>query len=129
MAVAGTGQWVFYRVVTMLAVITWFTLILKFLSFGRPDWRTAVAGGVFTGLLFTIGEVLLHLVFSYNNVKTIYGTSASLVLLLLFVFYCSFIFYFGACLTQALAVRTNRPIVPARHAIRYTLKDVELGGG
>ena len=119
---------ILYRVVTMLAVITWFTLILKFLSSGRPAWKTALAGGIFTGLLFTIGEVLLHLVFSYNNVKTIYGTSASLVLLLLFVFYCSFIFYFGACFTQALAVRTNRPIVPVRHAIRYMLKDMKLDG-
>ncbi|HTI07695.1 MAG TPA: YihY/virulence factor BrkB family protein [Puia sp.] len=106
-----------YRMTTLVASIAWFTLLLKFLSYGRPAWKTAIAGGIFTGLFFTLGEMLLHLVFSFNSMKTIYGASTSLVLLLLFVFYCSFIFYFGACFTQALAVRTNRPILPARHAI------------
>lgn len=117
-----------YRLITMVAVITWFTLILKYLSYGRPSWKTAVAGGIFTGILFTLGELLLHLVFSYNNMKTIYGTSTSLVLLLLFIFYCSFIFYFGACFTLVFAIRIKRPIMPNRHAIGYTLENVELEG-
>jgi membrane protein len=117
-----------YRLITTLAVIAWFTLILKYLSYGRPSWKTAVAGGVFTGLLFTLGELLLHLVFSYNNMRTIYGTSTSLVLLLLFVFYCSFIFYFGACFTLVFAVRIKQPILPNRHAVGYTLENVELKG-
>jgi membrane protein len=106
-----------YRVTTLAASITWFSLLLKFLSYGRPAWTTAIAGGVFTGLFFTLGEMLLHVVFSFNSMKTIYGASTSLVLLLLFVFYCSFIFYFGACFTQALAVQTGKPILPARYAM------------
>lgn len=112
---------VLYQVVTITAGMVWFTLILRYQSYGRPDWRTAMTGGGFTGLLFAVGEVLLHLVLSYNNMQTIYGASTSLVLLLLFIFYCSLIFYFGACFTDVLAVRTNRPIRPIRHAVRYTV--------
>lgn len=121
----GTRVW---GLITLLAVIAWFILVLRYLSYGRPAWKTAVAGGVFTGVLFTLGQFLLHLLLSYNHVKTIYGASTSLVLLLLFVFYCSFMFYFGACFTAVLAVRTGRPIALTRHAIRYTLESVELEG-
>jgi membrane protein len=124
----GQVNGVLYHLITTLGAIAWFILILKFLSDGRPARKTAVAGGIFTGLLFTAGELILHQVLSFKNIKTIYGASTSLVLLLLFVFYCSFIFYFGACFTQVLAIRTSRPILPTRHAMRYMLKSVELEG-
>jgi len=119
---------ILYHVVTVLASIAWFTLILRYQSYGMPAWKTAIAGGVFTGLLFTIGEILLHFVLSYNNMHTIYGASTSVVLLLLFIFYSSFIFYFGACFTGVLAVRTHRPITLTRHAARYILKSVDAEG-
>jgi membrane protein len=109
---------IFYHIITVAAGMIWFTLILRYQSYGRPAWRTALTGGFFTGLLFAIGEVLLHLVLSYNNMQTIYGASTSLALLLLFIFYSSFIFYFGVCFTGALAARTG-PIQLTRHAMKY----------
>jgi membrane protein len=121
-ALRGRGGGFIYHAAALLAATSWFILILKYLSDGRPAWKEAVAGGMFTGLLFMMGEVLLHLVFSYNKVKAIYGASTSLVLLLLFVFYCAFIFYYGACFTAVLGRRFGRPIVPTRHAMGYTLK-------
>ena len=101
---------VLYRPLAPLTVIAWFILLLRFLSSGRPEWKACIAGGIFTGILFSIGEILLHALLAYNNIRTIYGASTSLVLLLLFVFYASFIFYFGACFTQALTLtRKYRP--------------------
>lgn len=91
-----------YRPLAVLTVSVWFIMLLRYLSSGRPAWKACIAGGIFTGVLFSAGEFLLHLLLSYNNIKTIYGASTSLVLLMLFVFYCSFIFYFGACFTYAL---------------------------
>jgi len=107
-----------YRLITTLAVIVWFVLILKYLSYGRPAWMMAIAGAVFTGVLFTSGQVLLHQLLTYENLKTIYGDTASLALLLLFVFYCSFMFYFGACFTRALAEHMGQAISPAGYAIQ-----------
>lgn len=107
-----------YRAITTLAVIAWFTLILKYLSFGRPPWKVVICGAVFTGLLFSAGEIVLHELLNYDNLKTIYGASTSLAMLLLFVFYCSFIFYFGACFTRALAEHLHQPILPAGYAVQ-----------
>jgi len=106
----------FYRLIMLLAVIIWFFVILKYLSYGRPDTKIAWAGASFTGLLFVAGQLLLQRLLNYDTMKVIYGTSTSLALLLLFVFYCSFIFYFGACFTWALGQHSGYPILPSRRA-------------
>jgi membrane protein len=115
-----------YHGVAILAVAAWFTLVLKFLADGRPVWRIAIAGGLFTGLLFALGEVLLHWLLAFSKVRTIYGASTALVLLLLFVFYSAFIFYYGACFTRAFADHNKQPIRPTRYAVGYALHGVEL---
>lgn len=105
-----------YRLMMLLAVIVWFFVLLKWLSYGRPHTKTAWLGAALTGLLFTAGQQVLHRLLSFKNMKIIYGSTTSLALLLLFVFYCSFIFYFGACLTWALGQESGRPIRAARRA-------------
>jgi membrane protein len=106
----------FYRLIMLLAVTIWFFLLLRYLSYGRPNVKMAWAGAALTALLFTIGQLLLHRLLEYDNMKIIYGTSTSLAMLLLFVFYCSFIFYFGSCFTWALGQYCGHPIVPSRRA-------------
>jgi membrane protein len=114
------------QLVSTVVVIAWFTLVFKFLADARPRWRVAVAGGVFTGLLFTGGKWLLRWLLSYSNMQTIYGASTSSALLLLFVFYCAFMFYYGACFTKVWADENKQPILPSPHAIQYRLHKIEV---
>lgn len=107
------------QLIALILISTWFTLLFKFLPDGKPRWRTVIAGGIFTGILFTVGKIILQWQLSYNNIETIYGASTSSVLLLLFVFYSSFIFYFGACFTKVWAEYHNAPIPPAENAIKF----------
>jgi membrane protein len=107
------------QLISLLLVSAWFFMLLKFLPDAKPRWRTVLAGAVFTGLLFTLGKLLLSWLLSYSNMQTIYGASTSSVLLLLFVFYSSFIFYFGACFTKIWAAFYNDPIQPGPHAEKY----------
>lgn len=105
--------------VSFILVTIWFSLLFKFLPDGRPSWKTIIAGAAFTGLLFTMGKLLLQWLLSYGSMQTIYGASTSSVLLLLFVFYSSFIFYYGACFTKVWAELYNKPIQPASYAGKY----------
>jgi membrane protein len=98
------------QLISLTVVSTWFSVLFRFLPDGHPDWRVAFTGGLFTGILFTAGKLLLRLLLSYSNIQTIYGASASMALLLLFVFYSSFIFYYGACFTNVWAKHVKRPI-------------------
>jgi membrane protein len=110
----------FIREIILLILVTvWFSMLFKFLPDARPSWKTVITGAFFTGFLFTVGKLLLQWVLSYNSMQTIYGASTSSVLLLLFVFYSSFIFYYGACFTKIWAETYNNPIPPAKHAEKY----------
>jgi len=59
----------------------------------------------------------------YSNLNNIFGKSAAVVLLLLFVFYSSLIFYFGAAFTKTYALQRGIAIKPLRHAAIYEMKE------
>ena len=83
---------------SVIIVTLWFAIVFRFLPDGRPAWRISFTGGFLTAILFTIGKIILHFLLTYSNINTLYGTSASIVLLLLFVFYSALILYYGAFL-------------------------------
>jgi membrane protein len=104
---------------SFVLIAIWFSLIFKFLPDGKPTWKTVFIGGAFTSFFFNLGKELLQWLLSYSSMKTIYGASTSSVLLLLFVFYSSFIFYFGACFTRIWAESNKKTIPPGEHGERY----------
>jgi membrane protein len=57
--------------------------------------------------------------------NNIYGTSSSIVLILLFVFYSSLILYYGAAFTKVVGIYRKEPIKPLHYAIHYQLSEVD----
>lgn len=113
--------------ITSIVIVTlWFAIVFRYLPDGRPEWKVAFIGGLLTAVLFNIGKVILHWLLTYSNINTVYGTSASIVLLLLFVFYSALILYYGAAFTKCWAYRTGRPITPLPHAMHYRLIEADL---
>jgi membrane protein len=90
-------------IISTAIVAVWFSIIFRYLCDARPKWRVAWVGALFTSIFFSLGKMVLHLLLTYNNITTIYGASASVVLILLFVFYCAMILYFGASFTKVWA--------------------------
>jgi membrane protein len=118
----GTGSLVgvaLNKLMSVLIVTTWFAILFKVLPDARPKWKVVIWGGFFTGILFTIGKFLIRLMLSLGDIHSVFGASTSIVILLLFVFYSSFILYFGASFTRAYGESINCPIRPAEHAIKY----------
>lgn len=105
-------------------VTTWFSVLFRFLTSGRPTWKAAIRGGLLTGILFTVGKYLLRFLLPLSNIGNIYGASGSIVLIMLFVFYSSFIFYFGACFVRILSDARDTPIRPIKGAFTYELKEI-----
>ncbi|MXV13805.1 YihY/virulence factor BrkB family protein [Hufsiella ginkgonis] len=81
----------------------WFALLFRMLPAEKLGWPTVIAGGLFTGALFTAGKFVLRILLIQSNVNMLFGTGAAFVLLLLFMFYTSLILYFGAAFTKAWA--------------------------
>jgi membrane protein len=108
----------------VVVVAVWFIVVFRFLANARPSWRAASIGGILTGVLFYIGKTILSTIMSNSNAGAIYGAGAAIVLILLFVFYASFILYFGASFIKEYSLLTNDPIVPTSGAYQFKLQKV-----
>ena len=113
-------------IISVAIVTVWFAMVFRYLPDGQPTWKIAFAGAFLTSILFTIGKIVLHWLLTYSNINTLYGTSASIVLLLLFVFYASLILYFGAAFTKVWGLHKNEPIRPLPHATHYRLVEANV---
>jgi len=112
------------EIVGVIIVTTWFIVLFRFLADARPAWKTTIIGGLLTGLLFSVGKTLLSFLMKNSNIGSIYGASASFVLILLFVFYSSFILYFGACFIKVYSEATGKLVEPLPQAYRFRLEEV-----
>jgi len=118
----GIGFYLNGALSTLLSVTivwVWFTVLFRYLPDGIPTWRVALVGGLLTSILYNAGVIFLRWMLSISNIGAVYGGSASLVLLLLFVFYASLIFYYGAAFTKVWGDNSGHPILPVSYAELY----------
>ncbi|WP_400190595.1 YihY/virulence factor BrkB family protein [Hymenobacter sp. B81] len=108
-------------VVSLLILAAWFGATFRNLSHARVPWPALWRGALLTAVLFELGQRLLGLLLQPRNLGPIYGPAASVVLLLLFVFYSAMMFYFGASFTKAYAHYVGQPIRPKASAVGYRL--------
>ena len=113
------------QLVFMIVATGWFTVLFKYLANAHPTWRIAFTGGIFTGILFTLGKIIIGLLLTVNLLETLFGTAAPFVLILLFVFYSSFIFYFGAAFTKAWNKENNAKMILEKDVYAYNVKQVD----
>lgn len=113
------------HVISILIVTAWFSILFKLLPDAKSSRKVAITGGFFTGILFTAGKIVIRYALSFGNLNNIFGASSSLVLLLLFVFYSSFIFYYGACFTNVFAQYIQEPITAGENAVKYKIVESE----
>jgi len=116
-------------VVAWLILAAWFGVTFRTLSLAKVPWRAVTRGAALTALLISGGEVVLGRLLVARDLGPVYGPASSLVLVLLFVFYCAMIFYFGAAFTKVYAHRIGLDIRPKRSAVRYKLVNVEEESG
>lgn len=109
---------------SIFVVTAWFTILYKILPDAIVHWKVAMMGGLLTAVLFTIGKWILGYLLNYSNMVTIFGTFASVLFILLFIFYSSLILYYGASFTYGYASATDRPIKPKKHSVNYEVKIV-----
>jgi membrane protein len=103
--------------ILMMVITTLFTIIFKVLPDAKIKWRDSLLGAVFTAVLFLIGKFLISLYLSYSNIDIMYGAAASVILILLWVYYTSIILYFGAEFTKVYALRHGAGIQPNKTAV------------
>ncbi|HEY0655369.1 MAG TPA: YihY/virulence factor BrkB family protein [Chryseosolibacter sp.] len=94
-----------------------FTIIFKVLPDARIRWRDAYVGACFTSVLFMIGKFAIGFYLGNSDVSATFGAAASLIILLLWVYYTSIILFFGAEFTKVYTLNFGGGIVPEDTAV------------
>jgi len=113
----GEGLWTAIDLLFSLAVISFlFALLYRYIPDAIVAWKDALLGGLVTSILFNVGRYLIGFYLGSTHVGSAFGAAGSLVVLLVWVYYSSQIFFFGAEFTKAYATLYGSNIVPEPHA-------------
>lgn len=105
--------------VTLLLATILFAAMFKILPDAKTSWRDLVVGAAITSLLFVIGKTGIAWYLQNSQVGSGWGSAAaSMVLVLVWVYYSSLIVLFGAELTQVWAREFGSGIEPVPGAVR-----------
>ncbi len=80
-----------------------FAMIYKAMPRARIAWKDVWIGAIVTSMLFVLGKFLIGAYIGKSGITTGFGAAASLVIVLLWVYYSAQIFLFGAEFTWAYA--------------------------
>jgi membrane protein len=112
---------------TFVVIAILFAAMFKVLPDAQVPWKATWVGALMTAVLFTAGKFLIGLYLGNKDMDSSYGQAGSLVLLLVWIYYSSMIFFFGAELTQVCAKRWGWEITPAKGAVRVIVRKEHVG--
>lgn len=87
-------------VISFILLTLAFAMIYKFLPRVRIGWRDVWIGAAVTAFLFSIGKNLIGIYLTTSAVSSAFGAAASLVVMVVWVYYSAQIFLFGAEFTR-----------------------------
>lgn len=114
---------IFNWCVTLVIISILFTLIYKILPDAIISWKDALIGSAVTAALFLLGKFLISYYLGRSNLDLTYGTAASIIIILTWVFYNALILYFGAEFTKMYALQQGEGIRPKETAVFIIKKE------
>ena len=100
-------------VVLSLSLVAFlFALIYRYMPARRLPWKSVILGGVLTAILFDVGRWGVSLYLAHSTQPSAFGAAASFAALLLWLYYTSMIFLFGAEFTACLGGLRNQQAQP-----------------
>jgi len=94
----------------LLFISLMFMLIFKILPNSNLRWKHSFYGALVTSLLFLLGKFIIGFYLGHSRIGATFGATASIVILMLWIYYSSIILYFGACYTYVIADWQGHPI-------------------
>lgn len=113
-------QLLIFIVITIL-----FAAIFRILPDAKIKWKDAFIGAGFTAVLFLAGKFLISYYIGRSNIGAVYGAAASIIFILIWVYYSSVILYFGAEFTHMYAIRMGGGIQLDKTAVFIIKKEAK----
>ncbi|MCO5230460.1 MAG: YihY/virulence factor BrkB family protein [Chitinophagales bacterium] len=112
--------------ISLLIICTLFTIIFKSLPDAKIRLRDALVGAIFTSILFLLGKYLIGYYLSTTNLGSVYGATASVAILMVWVYYSAIILYFGAVFTKVYTDKYGRKIIPNTYTFLVIRSEREI---
>ena len=96
------------EILSFLVFTVLIALIYRVLPDANLEWQDVGIGAVVTSILFSIGKWLIGFYLGQTTVASRFGVAGSVVVILLWIYYASFIVLFGAELTAVYSSRYRR---------------------
>lgn len=103
-------------VISFLVTSVLFMLMYKVIPDVEVAWRDVAIGAIVTALLFSIGRFAIAFYLGRGSYGSTFGTAASLVIVLVWIYLSAQILFFGAEFTQVYARMRGAEIRPSDHA-------------
>jgi membrane protein len=100
-------------ILSFLVITSLFAAIYRIMPDTRIEWRDVILGAAVTSMLFTAGKFVIGLYLGKATFASTYGAAASIVVLIVWVYYSGQIFFLGAEFTRAFANRYGSQPLPA----------------
>ena len=118
-------------IIVPIAIITvLFALLFKYLPDAAIPWKLTWRGAIITAILFAIGKNAIGYYIGQSQTANLYEAAGSILVIMLWVFYASLIFLFGAVITAIyVEQRSRQGIEPADYAVKVEEQEVEVEKG
>lgn len=94
----------------LIVYVIAFAFLYHYLPDRRVAWPQALLGGTLTALLFVLGRYLIGLYISRVAPGSAYGSMGTLVVLLVWMYYATVVFFIGALLTALIDERAHTTV-------------------
>lgn len=112
-------------VLPFLVITLLFATIFKFLPDAKLKWRDTWFGAILTSILFSIGKNGISFYIGNSNVAGLYDAAGSVMVIMVWVFYASLIFMFGAVFTYVHMLALGDRVKAQEYAIKIERKEIE----
>lgn len=82
--------------VSLIVFTILFAILYKYLPDGKIELKFIWPGAILTSILFNIGKYLIGIYLGNTYYGNVYGAAGSLVIILIWIYFSSMIFFFGA---------------------------------
>jgi membrane protein len=93
----------FSSLVSLAVIALLFAMMFKWLPDAAVDWYDVWLGAALTAILFEIGKSAISFYIGKQGLESTYGAAASIIVVLIWVYYTSQVILMGAEVTHAFA--------------------------
>ncbi|QIA09316.1 YihY/virulence factor BrkB family protein [Draconibacterium halophilum] len=115
----------FKTVFSILITVGVFALIFRFLPDVLVKWKACWFAATLASVLFFTGKILISIFIGKSQLGVIYGAASSFVVVLLWIYYVSFIFYFGVQLSYQYSLFYDHDNKPLKFAETFKISSVD----